>query len=280
MKLVRYGEKGREKPGILDSDGNIRDLSVYVSDIAGDVLCPGGLERLRGIDVSALPLIPKSTRLGVPVAGIGKIIGIAKNYAEHAAETGSLPPTEPMVFGKWLSSLNGPNDPVEIPRNSKKTDWEVELGVVIGIGGKYIEEEDALSCVAGYCTVNDISEREFQSERGGQMAKGKGCDTFAPIGPWLVTTDEVPQPNNLRLWLEVDGQRRQNGTTADMIFKVPFLISYLSRMMSLNPGDIICTGTPSGVGMGMKPPTFLRAGQTMRLEVEGLGQQCQKLIDG
>lgn len=280
MKLVRYGEKGREKPGILDSDGTVRDLSRHIVDIAGEVLCPDGLEQLRGIDISGLPRVAGNPRLGVPVSGIGKIIGIARNYAEHAAETGSPLPSEPMVFGKWLSSLNGPNDPVEIPRDSKKTDWEVELGVVIGRRGKYIKEEDALAHIAGYCTVNDVSEREFQSERGGQMAKGKGCDTFAPIGPWLVTADEVPDPNNLRLWLEVDAQRRQDGTTAAMIFKVPFLISYLSRMMSLNPGDIICTGTPSGVGMGMKPPTFLRAGQTMRLEVEGLGQQCQQLIKG
>ena len=251
-----------------------------MGDIAGEVLTDAGLDRLRKIDPSTLPLVSGTPRYGVPFSGIGKIICIGKNYADHAAETGSDLPKEPIVFGKWLSSLNGPNDQVEIPRDSKKTDWEVELGVVIGKSGKYISEADALSYVAGYCTVNDVSEREFQSERGGQWVKGKGCDTFAPIGPWLVTADEVPDPNNLRLWLEVDGQRRQDCTTDLMIFKVPFLISYLSRMMSLHPGDIICTGTPSGVGMGMKPPTYLKPGQTMCLEVEGLGQQCQKVVAG
>lgn len=279
MKLLRLGPKGRERPAILDTGGRIRDLSAHVADIAGDVLTPSGLDALRTLDLNALPLIEGTPRIGACVGAIGKFICIGLNYADHAAETGADIPKEPIVFGKWTSAVCGPNDEIEIPRGSVKTDWEVELGVVIGQGGRYIDEADALNHVAGYCVVNDISEREYQLERGGTWDKGKGCDTFGPIGPWLVTRDEVPDPGNLSLWLEIDGKRYQDGSTSTMIFPVPRIISYLSRFMSLQPGDVISTGTPPGVGMGQKPPLYLRAGQTMRLGIEGLGEQTQRTID-
>lgn len=279
MKLLRLGPKGRERPAILDTEGRIRDLSAHVADIAGDVLTPSGLDALRTLDLNALPLIEGTPRIGACVGAIGKFICIGLNYADHAAETGADIPKEPIVFGKWTSAVCGPNDEIEIPRGSVKTDWEVELGVVIGQGGRYIDEADALNHVAGYCVVNDISEREYQLERGGTWDKGKGCDTFGPIGPWLVTRDEVPDPGNLSLWLEIDGKRYQDGSTSTMIFPVPRIISYLSRFMSLQPGDVISTGTPPGVGMGQKPPVYLRAGQTMRLGIDGLGEQTQRTID-
>jgi ureidoglycolate lyase/2,4-diketo-3-deoxy-L-fuconate hydrolase len=280
MKLLRYGAPGREKPGILDSSGAIRDLSGVIGDIAGDALLPESLARLAKLNVSTLPVVPSGERIGPCVGRIGKFICIGLNYADHAAESNLPVPTEPVVFNKWLSAVVGPNDDVRIPRGSKKTDWEVELGVVIGKRGAYIDEADAMSHVAGYCVINDVSEREYQIERGGTWDKGKGCDTFGPIGPWLVTTDEVPDPHKLPLWLEVDGKRYQNGNTATMIFKVGEIVSYLSRFMSLQPGDVISTGTPPGVGMGQKPEAvYLRAGQTMRLGIEGLGEQRQRTVD-
>jgi len=280
MKLLRYGAPGREKPGILDSSGAIRDLSGVIGDIAGDALLPESLARLAKLNVSTLPVVPSGERIGPCVGRIGKFICIGLNYADHAAESNLPVPSEPVVFNKWLSAVVGPNDDVRIPRGSKKTDWEVELGVVIGKGGAYIEEADAMSHVAGYCVINDVSEREYQIERGGTWDKGKGCDTFGPIGPWLVTADEVPDPHKLPLWLEVDGKRYQNGNTSTMIFKVGEIVSYLSRFMSLQPGDVISTGTPPGVGMGQKPEAvYLRAGQTMRLGIEGLGEQRQRTVD-
>jgi 2,4-diketo-3-deoxy-L-fuconate hydrolase len=282
VKLVRYGLAGFEKPGVLDSQGRVRDLSDLIPDVAGAVLLPHSLERLRGVDINSLPLVPgtpqKDLRLGACVGKIGKFICIGLNYADHAAESGLQVPPEPVVFNKWTSAVVGPDDNVEIPRGSLKTDWEVELGVVIGKGGRYIEEADALSHVAGYCVVNDVSEREYQLERAGTWDKGKGCDTFGPTGPWLVTVDEVPDSNALKMWLEVDGKRYQNGSTATMVYKVPFLISYLSRFMSLQPGDVISTGTPPGVGMGQKPPVYLRAGQVIHLGIDGLGTQTQTTV--
>jgi len=278
MKLLRYGPLGREKPGLLHADGTIRDLSGIVADLAGDVLTPAGLDALRGLDPASLPVVEGTPRLGACVGKIGKFICIGLNYADHAAETGASIPTEPVVFGKWTSAVIGPNDDIEIPRGSKKTDWEVELGVVIGQGGRYITEADALGHVAGYCVINDVSEREYQNERQGTWDKGKGCDTFGPTGPWLVTRDEVPDSNALALWLEVDGKRYQNGSTATMFYKVPFLISYVSQFMSLQPGDIISTGTPPGVGLGQTPPVYLRAGQTIRLGITGLGEQRQLVV--
>jgi 2,4-didehydro-3-deoxy-L-rhamnonate hydrolase len=282
MKLLRYGPVGQEKPGVLDAQGRVRDLSVVVPDLAGDALLPASLARLKALDMASLPLVPgvpqQDLRLGACVARVGKFIGIGLNYADHAAEAGMAVPPEPVVFTKWTSCLCGPDDAVQLPRGSVKTDWEVELGVVIGQGGRYIAETDALSHVAGYCVVNDISEREYQLERAGSWDKGKGFDTFGPIGPWLVTADEVPNPQALKLWLEVDGQMRQNGSTATMVYGVAFLVSYLSRFTTLQPGDVITTGTPPGVGMGHKPPVYLRAGQTMRLGVEGLGVQMQRVV--
>ena len=279
MKLVRHGAKGRERPGILDAEGRVRDLSDHVADIAGETLLPESLARLSRLDLRALPLIegiPQADlRLGPCVGQVGKFVAIGLNYADHAAETGAQIPTEPIIFNKWTSSISGPDDDVELPRGSTKTDWEVELGVVIGRGGKYIEAMDALDHVAGYCVVNDISEREWQAERGGTWDKGKGFDTFGPIGPWLVTADEIADPGALALWLEVDGRRRQDGSTATMIFGVAEIVAYASRCMSLQPGDVITTGTPPGVGMGMKPPRFLKAGDIMRLGIEGLGEQKQ-----
>jgi len=279
MKLVRYGAAGKERPGLLDADGRIRDLSAHVPDIAGDTLLPSSLDRLRALDPNSLPVIDE-TRFGACVGAVGKFVCIGLNYSDHAAETGSPIPKEPIIFGKWTSAIVGPNDDVEIPVGSEKTDWEVELGVVIGKPGRNISEADALSHVAGYCVVNDVSERAFQIERGGTWDKGKGCDTFGPIGPWLVTADEVPDPHKLPLWLEVDGKRYQNGNTSTMIFKVGEIVAYLSRFMSLQPGDVISTGTPPGVGMGQKPDAiYLRAGQTMRLGIEGLGVQQQRTVD-
>jgi len=280
MKLLRYGPVGQEKPGVLDQAGNIRDLSAHIKDVNGAALDDATLAKLRALDLQSLPVVDGNPRIGACVGNIGKFICIGLNYADHAAESGLPIPAEPVVFNKWTSAVVGPNDDVKIPRGSKKTDWEVELGVVIGKGGSYIEEKDALSHIAGYCVVNDVSEREYQTERGGTWDKGKGCDTFGPIGPWLVTRDEVANPNNLQLWLEVDGKRYQNGNTNTMIFNVPFIISYLSKFMSLQPGDVISTGTPPGVGMGVKPnPVYLTAGQTMRLSIEGLGEQQQKTIN-
>lgn len=275
MKLLRVGEPGNERPAMLDEQGELRDLSHYIDDIAGDVLLPSSLERLRQLPLSELPKISGQQRTGACVGRIGKFICIGLNYADHAAETGAAIPQEPVVFGKWTSAVVGPNDAVRIPRGSVKTDWEVELGVVIGKGGSYIDEADALSHVAGYCVVNDVSEREYQIERGGTWDKGKGCDTFGPIGPWLVTADEIADPQQLDLWLEVDGKRYQNGNTRTMIFTVAHIISYLSRFMSLQPGDVISTGTPPGVGMGQKPPVYLRPGQVIRLGIVGLGEQRQ-----
>lgn len=280
MKLLRYGAKGQEKPGLLDTDGRIRDLSGLVADIAGEVLSPDGLARLKGVDPASLPLVQGTPRIGPCVGSVGKFVAIGLNYADHAAESGMPVPKEPVVFMKATSCICGPDDDVEIPRGSEKTDWEVELGVVIGSHAKYVSEADALKHVAGYCVINDVSERAFQLEGTGQWVKGKSADTFGPIGPWLVTADEVEDPQNLDLWLEVDGHRFQNGTTRTMVFGVAHLVSYLSRHMSLQPGDVIATGTPPGVGMGQKPQVFLRAGQTMRLGVQGLGVQTQKVVQG
>lgn len=280
MKLLRFGNPGSERPGVLDNDGRLRDLSQYINDLRGDALLPESLARLRQLDLYSLPLVEGNPRIGACVGGIGKFICIGLNYADHAAETGADIPQEPVVFSKWTSAVVGPNDNVIIPRGSQKTDWEVELGVVIGKGGRYIDERDAMQHVAGYCVINDVSEREYQIERGGTWDKGKGCDTFGPTGPWLVTADEIPNPNALNLWLEVDGKRYQDGNTRTMIFKVPYIISYLSRFMSLQPGDVISTGTPPGVGMGQKPqPVYLRAGQTIRLGIEGLGEQQQLTVE-
>ncbi len=275
MKLLRYGPQGQEQPGLLDRDGNIRDLSSVVDDIAGSTLLPAGLDRLRALDVNNLPIVASGLRLGACVGRIGKFVCIGLNYSDHAAESNMTPPAEPVIFSKWTSAVVGPYDDVEIPRNSQKTDWEVELGIVIGKPGRYIDESNALNHVAGYCVINDVSEREFQLERGGQWDKGKGCDTFGPTGPWLVTADEIPDPHSLGLWLEVDGRRYQNGSTSNMIFRIPFLIAYLSRFMSLQSGDVISTGTPAGVGLGQKPPLYLRAGNVMRLGIDGLGEQRQ-----
>ncbi|MBH3176432.1 fumarylacetoacetate hydrolase family protein [Serratia ureilytica] len=279
MKLLRYGEPGQERPGMLDAQGRLRDLSQHIADVGGAALSPASLAKLRALDSAALPLVEGQPRLGACVGGIGKFICIGLNYADHAAETGAAIPEEPVVFNKWTSAVIGPHDRVEIPRGSQKTDWEVELGVVIGQGGRYISEADAMRHVAGYCVINDVSEREYQIERGGTWDKGKGCDTFGPIGPWLVTADEIADPHSLNLWLEVDGKRYQDGNTSTMIFRIPQIVSYLSRFMSLQPGDVISTGTPPGVGMGQKPqPIYLRAGQTMRLGIEGLGEQRQQTV--
>jgi 2,4-diketo-3-deoxy-L-fuconate hydrolase len=278
MKLLRIGPPGQERPALLDAQGRPRDLSGVIDDLAGEVLTPAGLAKLRHLDAATLPLAAQGARIGPCVARVGKFVCIGLNYADHAAESGAKVPAEPVIFNKWTSAIVGPDDDVQIPRGSLKTDWEVELGVVIGEPGRYIEESAALGHVAGYCVINDVSEREHQLERGGTWDKGKGHDTFGPIGPWLVTTDEVPDPQALRLWLEVDGQRQQDGTTANMVYGVRFLVSYVSRFMSLQPGDIISTGTPAGVGLGKKPPVFLRAGQVIRLGVEGLGEQRQRTV--
>lgn len=279
MKLLRHGPKGQEKPGIVDANGTVRDLSGKIDDIAGDVLSDAGLAQLAQIDTASLPEVAAGTRLGPCVGRVGKFICIGLNYSDHAAETGAEVPAEPVIFNKWTSAICGPNDDVEIPRGSEKTDWEVELGVIIGKGGRYIDEADAMNHVAGFCVVNDVSEREYQLERSGTWDKGKGCDTFGPLGPWLVTRDEIADPQNLSMWLEVDGKRYQDGSTQTMVFQVPHLVAYLSRFMSLQPGDVISTGTPPGVGMGQNPKVFLKPGQTMRLGIEGLGEQQQRCVE-
>ncbi|MCH8517958.1 MAG: fumarylacetoacetate hydrolase family protein [Cyclobacteriaceae bacterium] len=275
MKLLRVGELGQERPAIMAKDGSLRDLSGLVDDIAGAVLSPEGLARLAAVDESGLPLVAPGTRIGPCVGRVGKFICVGLNYADHAAESGMPVPPEPILFMKATSAICGPNDAVCIPKGSEKTDWEVELGVIIGSNASNVSEEQALEHVAGYCVVNDLSERNWQLERGGQWVKGKSADTFGPIGPWLVTRDEVSDPRALRLWLEVDSRRYQDGTTATMIFGVAKLVSYISQFMSLQPGDIISTGTPPGVGMGQNPPTYLRPGQIIRLGIEGLGEQTQ-----
>ncbi len=273
MKLVRFGPAAEERPGILDGQGAIRDLSAVVDDWAGLWLDPRSLDRIRTLDIQQYPRVDPGIRLGPCVGAVGKVIGIGLNYSDHAAEAGMAVPSEPVVFFKAPSAVCGPYDAIEIPRGSTKTDWEVELGVVVGRRAKYVPVEEALSCVAGYCVANDLSERRFQLEMGGLWDKGKSHDTFAPLGPWLVTADEVPDPQALELWLEVDGVRRQHGHTSRMVFGVAELVSYLSRFMTLLPGDVIFTGTPPGVGMGQKPPQFLREGQVVRLGIEGLGVQ-------
>ena len=279
MKLLRYGKSGFEKPGILDNEGNIRDLSSIISDVDGANISDESIQKIKEIELASLPLVNESERIGPCVGKVGKFICIGLNYADHAAEAGMPVPSEPVVFNKWTSAIVGPNDNVEIPKGSTKTDWEVELGVVIGKSGRYISEEDAMNHVAGYCVINDVSEREWQLERGGSWDKGKGFDTFGPIGPWLVTRDEITDPHNLNLWLEVDGTKYQDGNTNTLIFNIPQIISYLSKCMSLQAGDIISTGTPPGVGMGIKPaPVFLKPGQTMKLGIEGLGVQQQITI--
>jgi 2-keto-4-pentenoate hydratase/2-oxohepta-3-ene-1,7-dioic acid hydratase in catechol pathway len=278
MKLLRYGLPGQEKPGILGSDGAIRDLSQLVPDISEASLLPESIEQLRHADLSSLPRVDGRPRLGPCVGGVGKFVCIGLNYSDHAVESGMALPAEPVVFMKATSAICGPDDDVIIPRGAKKADWEVELGVVIGKPAKYVNQADALSHVAGYCVINDLSERAFQLEGTGQWVKGKSADTFGPIGPWLVTPDEVPDPQNLDLWLEIDGHRYQNGSTRTMVFPVAYLISYLSRFMSLRTGDIISTGTPPGVGLGQKPPVYLRPGNRIKLGIHGLGQQEQKVI--
>jgi 2-keto-4-pentenoate hydratase/2-oxohepta-3-ene-1,7-dioic acid hydratase in catechol pathway len=278
VKLLRFGEPGKERPGVLHADGSVRDLSAILPDLGGPSLLPESIARLRSLDLNALPKVDGSPRLGPCVAGVGKFICVGLNYSDHAAESNMPVPAEPIIFMKATSAICGPNDNVVLPRGSQKSDWEVELGVVIGKPAKYVSEADAMSHVAGFCVVNDLSERAYQLEGTGQWVKGKSADTFGPIGPWLVTTDEVSDCQSLALWLEVDGQRHQNGTTATMVFGVTFLVSYLSRFMSLQPGDIISTGTPPGVGLGKKPPIFLREGNVMRLSVEGLGVQQQRVV--
>ncbi|UDM50255.1 fumarylacetoacetate hydrolase family protein [Cupriavidus sp. MP-37] len=277
MKLVRVGNPGAERPGMIDAAGRVRDLSGVIRDVDAAQLAPAALEALAQVDPQTLPVID-GARFGVPWSGLGKIVAIGLNYADHAAEAGMPLPAEPIVFLKANSSLNGPNDAVMLPFGSTKTDWEVELGVVIGTTARNVSREQALEHVAGYCVVNDVSEREFQIERGGTWDKGKGCDTFCPAGPWLVTRDEVADPQALGLWLEVNGERVQQGTTATMVFDVATLVSYVSRFMTLLPGDLIATGTPPGVGMGCKPPRYLKAGDTMRLGVDGLGEQTQRVV--
>ena len=278
MKLLRYGPAGAEKPGLLADDGTIRDLSAHVEDIAGEVLTDAGLAALRAIDPASLPVVEGTPRMGPCVGRVGKFICIGLNYSDHAAETGAAVPEQPIVFFKATSAIVGPDDDVIIPKGSEQTDWEVELGVVIGTEARYVSEEDAMNHVAGYCVINDVSERDFQFNRGGQWVKGKSADTFGPIGPWLVTRDAVPDPQALGMWLEVDGHRYQNGSTATMIFGVAHLVSHLSQFMSLQPGDVISTGTPPGVGLGQKPPVYLQAGQVMRLGIEGLGEQTQRAV--
>jgi 2,4-didehydro-3-deoxy-L-rhamnonate hydrolase len=279
MKLLRHGPKGQEKPAMLDAQGQVRDLSGVIADLRADMLTPAGLAPLRAIDPASLPLVASPGRMAPPWSGMGKFICVGLNYADHAAESGMPVPAEPVLFTKHTSTVVGCNDPVVLPQGSTKTDWEVELGVVIGSMARYVSEADALSHVAGYCVVNDVSEREYQLERGGTWDKGKGCDTFGPIGPWLVTADEVPDPQNLPMWLDVNGHRHQNGSTKTMVFGVAQLVSYISRFMTLYPGDLITTGTPPGVGMGHKPqPLFLKPGDKMSLGISGLGQQNQTVF--
>lgn len=276
MKLVRYGERGAERPGMLDARGRLRDLSAHVPDIAGEVL--GNLDRLGAVDPETLPIVEGQPRIGACVGQIGKFICIGLNYSDHAAESGMAVPPEPVIFAKYTSAVCGPDDPILIPRGSVKTDWEVELAFVIGRRGKYIAEPDAMDHVAGFFVCNDVSERAFQMERSGQWSKGKSSDNFGPIGPWLVTRDEMPDPGNLRMWLDVNGRRMQDGSTATMVYRVPFLVSYLSQFFTLHPGDVVSTGTPPGVGLGMTPPQYLKPGDVVELGIEGLGQQRQVCI--
>ncbi len=278
MKLVRYGNPGKEKPGLIDDNGQLRDLSAIVKDIGPEQLGDAALAKLRKQKIDKLPLVKGKPRFGCPVANVGKFIAIGLNYADHAAESGLPVPKEPVVFTKANSCIQGPNDPVMLPKGSVKSDWEVELGVVIGTRARYVPQKNALDYVAGYCTINDISEREYQIERGGTWDKGKGCDTFGPIGPWLVTRDDVPNPQKLSMWLDLNGQRVQTGNTKTMIFSVAKIVSYVSQFMTLMPGDIITTGTPPGVGMGMKPPLYLKKGDVMTLGIEGLGDQRQEVV--
>jgi len=278
MKLVRFGTAGAERPGLIDAEGRIRDLSGHVADISGATLTPEGLARLAAIDPASLPLVEDGARYGPCVAGVGKFLCIGLNYSDHAAESGMTVPPEPVLFTKATSAIVGPDDNVAIPRGSTKTDWEVELGIVIGTPAKYVSEAEAEAHIAGYCVINDVSEREYQLERHGTWDKGKGCDTFGPIGPWLVTRDEIADPCDLAMWLEVNGHRYQDGSTATMVYKPAFLVSYLSQFMTLRTGDIISTGTPPGVGMGQKPPVYLKAGDVMALGIEGLGAQRQRVV--
>ncbi|MGN6123840.1 MAG: fumarylacetoacetate hydrolase family protein [Sphingomonas oligoaromativorans] len=278
MKLVRTGAPGTERPGLIDADGRIRDLSAHVADIAGGVLTPEGLARRAAIDPASLPLVEGDVRFGPCVGQVGKFLCIGLNYSDHAAESGMTVPPEPVLFTKATSAIVGPNDDVAIPRGSVKTDWEVELGIVIGKAAKYVSEEEAEAHIAGYCLINDVSEREYQLERHGTWDKGKGCDTFGPIGPWLATRDEIADPDNLKMWLEVNGHRYQDGNTATMVYKPAFIVHYLSQFMTLHPGDVISTGTPPGVGMGQKPPVYLKAGDVIELGIEGLGIQRQNVV--
>ena len=278
MKLVRYGSPGKEKPGLIDSAGQLRSLSAVLSDIAPEPLSDSALARLRRLPNDQLPRVRGTPRIGCPVSGIGKFIAIGLNYSDHAAEAGMAIPKEPIIFMKATSCIQGPNDPVMLPKGSVKGDWEVELGIVIGTRARYVSQKEALNFVAGYCLSNDVSEREFQLERGPQWDKGKGCDTFGPLGPWLVTRDEIPDPQKLALWLDLNGQRQQTGNTKTMIFGVAKLVSYVSQFMTLLPGDVIITGTPPGVGMGHKPPLYLKKGDVMTLGIEGLGEQRQVVI--
>jgi 2-keto-4-pentenoate hydratase/2-oxohepta-3-ene-1,7-dioic acid hydratase in catechol pathway len=278
MKLMRVGAPGAEKPAILAADGTIRDLSAHVADIGGGTIGSDGLAKIAAIDTASLPVVAAGTRLGPCVAGTGKFICIGLNYSDHAAETGATVPPEPIIFMKASSAIVGPNDNVLIPRGSEKTDWEVELAVVIGKTAKYVSEDQALDHVAGYAVTNDVSERAFQTERSGQWTKGKSCDTFGPIGPWLVTKDEIPDPQNLKMWLTVNGRKFQDGSSSTMVYGVKYLVSYLSQFMSLHPGDVISTGTPPGVGMGQKPPRYLKDGDVVELGIEGLGTQKQTFV--
>ena len=280
MKLLRHGEFGNEKPGIIDHEGKIRDLSSHIPDINGDSINSESLKKIGAINLSTLPIVSNDTRLGACVGNVGKFLCIGLNYSDHAAESGLPVPSEPILFSKATSAIVGPNDNVEIPRNSSETDWEVELGIIIGKKAKYINEDEAEEYIAGYCVVNDVSERAFQIKREGQWTKGKSCDTFGPTGPYLVTKDEIPDVQNLKMYLDVNGKRMQNGSTNTMIFSAKHIVYYLSQFMSLNPGDVIATGTPPGVGLGMKPPVFLNAGDTMKLGIEGLGDQNQICIQG
>ena len=278
MKLVRFGAPGREKPGIVGQDGKIRDLSKVVPDIAGETLSPKGLAKLRKTDLSKLPVVKAGTRLGAPVGGMRHFIAIGLNYADHAAETGAAIPKEPIIFQKAPTSLCGPNDDTIIPKGSTKLDWEVEIAIVIGSRARYLSKKDALDVVAGYCICNDVSERQFQIERGGQWTKGKGCESFGPLGPWLVTKDEIKNVKNLDMWLDVNGEKRQRGNTKTMIFGIQHVVWYCSQFFVMEPGDVITTGTPPGVGLGMKPPQFLKAGDVVTLGIEGLGEQRQKVV--
>ncbi len=278
MKLVRYGEKGAEKPGLIDKSGQLRDLSAHVKDLTGEAYAPESLKKLASLDPASLPAVAGKPRLGAPVTGISKFVAIGLNYSDHAKETGAAIPTEPIIFLKANTALSGPNDAVEKPRGSTKLDWEVEIAAIIGTRAKYVSEADALNYVAGYCVCNDVSERNFQTERLGQWTKGKSHDTFGPLGPWLATKDEIKDVQNLPMWLDVNGQRRQTGSTATMIFSMAKCVSYVSQFMTLLPGDIITTGTPPGVGMGMKPPTYLNVGDVVTLGIEGLGEQRQEIV--